>query len=147
MLDYIYEIYFFFILPSRDWFAWKRNPLFISSRYLVRLTLTTCSNSALVLSRMLGLATPTIPALLYIMSNLPYLEIAWLTAFSTSVSFFEKPDSKSGTLLKQNVNEHQNWPVRQYLRAECPSKCDSHPWKRLFLQAHLQLHCPSGEHE
>ena len=51
-----------------------------------RLTLATCSKSAWVFSRMLNLASPTIPALLYIMSSLPYMETAWLTAFSTSIS-------------------------------------------------------------
>ncbi|OIT37089.1 momilactone a synthase [Nicotiana attenuata] len=47
----------------------------------------TFSNSDFSLSRMLDFTAPIIPALLYMMSSLPYLSTAMFTAFSRSSSF------------------------------------------------------------
>ncbi|BAU02529.1 hypothetical protein VIGAN_11207700 [Vigna angularis var. angularis] len=59
---------------------------FVPKNGPIRFTLTTRSNSATSLSRMLGFSLSIVAALFTIMSSFPYLDTAMFTAFSTSFS-------------------------------------------------------------
>nr|KYP68696.1 hypothetical protein KK1_022335 [Cajanus cajan] len=64
-----------------------RAACFVPRNTPTRLMFITASNSDFVLSRMLALIGPLMPALFTMMSSLPCSETAAFTAFSTSFSF------------------------------------------------------------
>nr|AFK41992.1 unknown [Medicago truncatula] len=60
---------------------------FVPRKTPTKLTLITSSNSDNLYSSIFVLFAPTMPALLNMMSSLPYMEIVVFTAFSMSFSF------------------------------------------------------------
>ncbi|PON65232.1 LOW QUALITY PROTEIN: hypothetical protein TorRG33x02_271280 [Trema orientale] len=86
----------------------------LRSKAPTKLTLITRSNSALSLSRMLGLDGSTMPALLNMMSSFPCSEMALLTAFSTSSSFVTSHRTKKAEFRR---SLHKDWPNSSWISA------------------------------